>query len=109
MQWYPFVHGCVVVRDPAGVRALICAAQEDQDVSRYSVHKAVVQHEMLGWHAGHGDLPPPGVLRGTGWVAEGGGSTLRRKHSKKHSPASNDVIHFPDAWTRGAHCFLKYP
>lgn len=55
------MHGCVVARDPAGVRILICAAQ-DQDASRYFTNKAVVQHEMLGWHMGHGDLPLPGAL-----------------------------------------------
>lgn len=76
------MHGCVVARDPAGVRTLICAAQEDQDVSRYSANKAVVQHEMLGWHVGHGYLPLPGVLRGSGWVVEGGGTTLRRKQQE---------------------------
>lgn len=41
---------------PCGVRTLICTALEDQDASRYSANKAVVQHEMLRWHMGHGDL-----------------------------------------------------
>lgn len=79
--WYPSVHGHVVARDPAGVRILICVSQEDQDASRYSAKKAVLQHEMSGWQVGHRALPLPGLLRGTGWVREGGGSTLRRKHN----------------------------
>jgi len=87
--WYPSVHGRVVARDPAGVKGLIWAIEEDQGDSRYSSNKAAGQWEVWGWQVGHGVLPLPGVPRCTGWVRAGGGSTVKSKCSQKHSPASS--------------------
>lgn len=38
---------------------------------------------------GHGAVPLPGVLRGTGWVRAGSGSTVGSKHSQKRSLVSD--------------------
>lgn len=72
-----------------GVGALIWATKEDQGASRYPANKAAGQWEVWGWQVGHGALLLPGVPEGTGWVREGGGSTVKSKCSQKHSLASN--------------------
>lgn len=82
-------HLCTDVWYPAEVRAFIWAPQGDQGSSRYAANKAAGQWEAWGWRVGHGAVPLPQVPRGTGWVRAGSGSTVRSKHSQKHSLVSD--------------------
>lgn len=88
---YLSVHGHAVarVRILAAVTTLIWALQEDQRASKYPANKAVGQREVWGWQVRHGALPIPGIPGNTGWVRAGSESTVKSKHSCKHSLATN--------------------